>query len=68
MPFEILYFYHIFLRIMILDEGRVVEFGATEALMRDESSKLHEVAREAGLTWDHLDDADDERLSEKKSK
>ncbi len=53
---------------MILDEGRVVEFGATEALMRDESSKLHEVAREAGLTWDHLDDADDERLSEKKSK
>ena len=37
-------------RILVLEAGRVVEYGHTQVLLTNKKSELYQLAREAGLT------------------
>ena len=50
---------------MVLEAGKVVEYGHTQVLLNNKNSKLYALANEAGLTWDGLD-ADDEQQEDSK--
>ena len=50
---------------MVLQEGKVIEYGHTQVLLNDKKSRLYALANEAGLTWDSLD-ADDEQQDDSK--
>ena len=54
-----------FRRILVLEAGRVVEYGHTQVLLTNKRSELYRLAKEAGLTWDSLD-ADDEHQDDGK--
>ena len=54
-------------RILVLEAGRVVEYGHTQVLLTDKNSQLYQMAKGAGLTWDSLD-ADDEHQDDGKDK
>ena len=55
----------LFRRILVLEAGRVVEYGHTQVLLTNKRSELYRLAKEAGLTWDSLD-ADDEHQDDGK--
>ena len=54
---HLLFFF--FRRILVLEAGRVIEYGHTQVLLTNKKSELYQLAKEAGLTWDSVN-ADDE--------
>ena len=36
-------------QVMVLDQGRLIEFATPEALLADETSLFHKMAKDAGL-------------------